>query len=147
MSQSNEHKRLVREMARAIAIRYPEAHWAVDLPLGHGGAAPPLVDGYRPDVYGEDAAGELVVVGEAETAAGLERRHTYRQLRAFAGHLERREGGIVVLAVPGGRGDRAKTLLRFLAFELGLERVELRVFDGLDFWVWTPAGRQAWLLD
>ena len=147
MSQSDEHKRLVREMARAIAIRYPEVQPVVDLPLRPGGTVPPLVDGYRPDVYGEDATGELLVVGEAETAGGLERRHTYRQLRAFAGHLERRGGGIIVLAVPGGRGDRAKTLLRFLAFELGIERVELRVFDGLDFWVWTPVGGEAWRLD
>ena len=147
MSQSDEHKRLVREMARAIGARYPELQLSVDPPLRPGGGVPPLVDGYRPDVYGEDANGELVVVGEAETAAGLERRHTYRQLRAFAGHIERRDGGMLVLAVPGGRGDRAKTVLRFLAFELGIERVELRVFDGLDFWVWTHGGAEAWRLD
>ena len=147
MSQSDEHKRLVREMAHAIAIRYPEVHSVVDLPRRPHGTAPPLVGGYRPDVYGRDAAGELVVVGEAETAAGLERRHTRRQLRAFADHLEHRGGGIVVLAVPGGSADRAKTLLRFLAFELRIERAELRVFDGLDFWVWTPVGGEAWRLD
>lgn len=119
----------------------------MDLPTGLGGAVPRLVDGYRPDVYGEDDTSGLVVVGEAETAAGLERRHTYRQLRAFAGHLERRRAGILVLAVPGDRGDRAKTLLRFVAFELEIECAELWVFDGLDFWVWTPVGGGAWRLD
>ena len=136
------------EMARAIAIRYPEVRPVVDLPLWPGGTVP-LIDGYRPDVYGEDATGALVVIGEAETAAGLERRHTYRQLRAFAGHLEHRRRGVIVLAVPGGRGDRAKTLLRFLAFELGIEHAELRVFDGLDFWVWVwhSIGGGAWRLD
>ena len=108
---------------------------------------PPLIDGYRPDVYGEDATGELIVVGEAETVAGLARRHTYRQLRAFVSHLERCSAGILVLAVPGAGGDRAKTVLRFLAHELGLERVQLAVFDGLDFWVWTPAGSETWRLD
>jgi len=147
MSQSDEHKRLVRKMARAIGTRFPGVASVVDLPTGLRGAVPPLVDGYRPDLYGEDDAGGLVVVGEAETAAGLERRHTYRQLRAFAGHLERRGGGILVLAVPGGRGDRAKTLLRFVAFGLRIERAELWVFDGLDFWVWTSVGGGAWRLD
>ena len=119
----------------------------MDLPLQPSGTGPPLVNGYRPDVYGEDTTGEVRVVGEAETAAGLKRRHTYRQLRAFAGHLERRRGGVVVLAVPGGSGDRAKTLLRFFAFELRIVQAELRVFDGLDFWVWTPKGGEAWRLD
>lgn len=146
MSQSDEHKRLVRKMARAIAIRFPEVTPVVDLPIEPGGAAPPLVNGYRPDFYGENATGGLVVVGEAETAAGLKRRHTYRQLRAFAGNLERRGGGILVLAVPGEKGDRAKTLLRFVAFELAIERAELWVFDELDFWVRTRAGGGAWRL-
>lgn len=134
-------------MARAIGIRFPRVAPVVDLPTWLVDAVPPLVDGYRPDLYGEDDTSGLLVVGEAETAAGLERRHTYRQLRAFAGRLERRGGGILVLAVPGGRGDRAKTLLRFVAFELGIECAELWVFDGLDFWVWTPSGDGAWRLD
>ena len=146
MSQSDEHKRLVRTMARAIGIRFPGVAPVVDLATELGGAVPPL-DGYRPDVYGEDDTSGLVVVGEAETAAGLKRRHTYRQLRAFANHLERRGGGILVLAVPGDGGDRAKTLLRFVASELGIERAELWVFDGLDFWVWTPVGGDVWRLD
>ena len=147
MSQSDEHKRLVRAMARAIGIRFPEMATVVDLPMGPGAAVPPLVDGYRPDVYGEDVASGLVVIGEAETATGLERRHTYRQLRAFAGHLERRGGGMLVLAAPSGSGNRAKTLLRFVAFELRIRRAELWVFDGLDFWVWTAVGGGGWRLD
>jgi hypothetical protein len=44
---------------------------------------PPIVSGVRPDVWGYDASGTQVAIGEAKTGEDVDTAHTHVQLRVF----------------------------------------------------------------
>lgn len=149
MSQSKAHQQLVIASARALRILQPELVVRLDLQDAPGDPIPPIVGGYRPDIYATSAeTGECVLIAEAKTDRDLDREHTVLQIEAFVSHLESRavERASFVLAVNGRVADRAKAILRLLFSEKPPSCLSIRVFDGLDFWTLSKEGGRLWHL-
>ena len=146
MSQSELHRSLVIRVANALEARYPRILIATDLQRRPGDPVPPLICGYRPDVYATNTSRELVVIADAKTESDIDRAHTDDQLASFVGFLERRNRGVFVLSVSGSGADHAKTVLFFAHRRVRVRRTEFAIFDGCDFWSLDPGGSVRWRL-
>ncbi len=148
MSQSNEHYNLVIQTTKALEARYPGISLVNDVQECVGDPIPPVINRFRPDIYGGDKSGNLFIIAEAKTGVDLDRNHTDAQINAFLDYLEQKEKGIFVLAVTGYHVDRAKTLLRFKHMSKNIQQTRLMVFDTLDFWCldFDKTGIYRWLL-
>ena len=146
MSQSEAHRTLVETVAVAIVKRHRGIVTTVDLQLSPGDELPPLIDGFRPDVYAKNSQIGLIVIAEAKTDNDIDNRHTHGQITSFINYLERQKKGSFILAVTGIGADRAKTLLRFTRRELGVESTMIEVFDCCDFWRLDPSSGVKWHL-
>lgn len=147
MSESDTHRRLVRDLAARIRRMRPHYRVVADLPVSPGDPVPPLVGSFRPDVYASDprSPGRARIIGEAKTA-GLDGEHTARQVSAFLQHLAGDPSGLFVMAVPGGLADRCRTVLAFLRAANTSRTVSVAVFDGLDIWLLDTGARAQWRL-
>ena len=138
MSESEEHRALVRAVEEMLGSMYPGASIVVDIQSQPGSCLPPTIDGFRPDVL---VRGEVQkAIAEAKTDGDLDREHTYEQLTSFVTHLEDSQGGLLVLSVAGRPADRAKTVLRFIHLQIGPSRTRVAVFDQCDLWMLQPDG-------
>lgn len=146
MSQSDTHKWLVMQVAKALESRFPRLSIVTDLQKSPGDPIPPLIDGYRPDLYGRITVENSTVIAEAKTDSDLEKTHTYNQIETFISYLERKGDGLFVLSVTGCRADLAKTLLRFTRIRVQANTTNIAVFDGCDFWQLDPIGYITWRL-
>lgn len=99
---------------------------------------PPTVAGFRPDILVRRDVPKAIA--EAKTDGDLDREHTYEQLTSFITYLEDVVGGLFVLSVAGRCADRAKTVLRFIHFQIGPSRTRVAVFDQCDLWMLQPDG-------
>lgn len=134
MSESNEHRFLVEEIANGASLRYPKLRIIRDIINRPGDERPPTINGSVPDVYATDKKHHFYLIGEAKTDSDLDLPHTYEQIEAFATFLENKERSIIILGAIGKTSDRAKTILYFLKQEMSLQTTILQVYDGLDFW-------------
>lgn len=151
MSQSDDHRLLVLDTAAALRNRWPSAVLLCDVQNEPGDPVPPMIGGYRPDIYATTATHPSVIVGEAKTRRDLTTRRTVDQVRAFLDYLALRKGGHFMLAARGPASDRAKSLLRFLIqLPSGAtprhQPTSLSVFDGHDLWCFDLPGGAAWRL-
>ena len=147
MSQSDKHRALVLETVRALENRYPQVSFVSDLQKTPGDPVPPIVDGFRPDVYSHTLSGNLTVIAEAKTDGDLDNNHTDNQILSFVNHLERKGGGLFILSVTGLRADFAKTFMRFILLGTEVTNTQIMVFDTLDFWRYiTTNGNFQWHL-
>lgn len=147
MSQSDLHRLLVVGVLEALEARYPEVPFEVDLQRNPGDPVPPIIAGFRPDVYA--AAGTPagpVVIAEAKTDSDLDTKHTYDQVVSFVAYLEQRDNARFILSVTGCGADRAKTLLRFVRQELQVTRTSISLYDTYDFWCIDRVGGKMWHL-
>lgn len=143
MSESEEHRALVRAAEEMLGAVYPSASIVVDIQSAPGAHLPPTIAGFRPDLL---VRGEVPkAIAEAKTDGDLDRDHTYQQLTSFVTYLEGLAGGLLVLSVAGRCADRAKTVLRFIHFELGPLRTRVAVFDQCDLWLLQP-DRVTWCI-
>lgn len=147
MSQSDEHRLLVLNAADALIQRYPEVTLVTDIQASPGDPVPPLIDRYRPDIYAWLPQTDSLIIGEAKTHRDIWNSHTRNQVRSFVAHIEKTAGGRFILCAWGHNADRAKTLLRFLMWELHPSRVSAQVFDGHDFWTLDADNGVLWHLD
>lgn len=134
MSQSEEHKFLIEKVAAMVDKRFPGLMLTVDLQHSPGDELPPLIGGFRPDVYGRNNQMGVTLIAEAKTDNDIDNRHTHRQVISFISYLERQNKGCFILAVTGIGANRAKTLLRFACKELNVKNITIEVFDCCDFW-------------
>lgn len=146
MSQSDAHRMLVIRVAKAIQSRYPRIWLTTDLQRAPGNPVPPLIGGYRPDVYARRHSTKFFVIAEAKTDRDLDNKHSHRQISSFINFLEQQDNGLFVLSVTGHGANRAKTLLRFMRRVLQVKNAEIAVFDGCDFWLLTSPGGESWHL-
>ena len=107
---------------------------------------PPLLDGFRPDVFARDHSNHTAVIAEAKTAGDLDNSHTFSQVSAFIDYLEKFRNGIFVLAVNGSTADHAKTIMRFACRARTDRFARIVVFDSYDFWLLSE-GETTWHLD
>lgn len=147
MAESEAHRTLVKKVAEEIGKRHPRCRIVCDLQLFPSDELPPVIDGFRPDVYARDRATGLIVIAEAKTDDDIDREHTHAQARSFINYLERREQGRFILSVMGTGADRAKTLLRFMSKEAGCRTTAIEVFDGNDFWLFDLRNGVTWHLN
>lgn len=147
MSESDNHRRLVRDLAARIHRMRPHYRVVADLPGSPGDPVPALVGSFRPDVYASDplSPGRARIIGEAKTA-GLDGEHTARQVSAFLGHLAGGSSSLFIMAVPGELADRCRTVLAFLRAAHTSPTVSVAVFDGLDLWVLDAGKGAQWRL-
>ena len=111
-----------------------------------GDEVPPLIDGFRPDVYACKESGSSIVIAEAKTNCDLENKHTNSQVVSFINYLERRRGGFFALSVTGYGANRSKTLLRFVRLVTHVTSTAIAVFDGCDFWLLDSSNGATWHL-
>lgn len=148
MSQSDVHRQLVIDTARAIQQRHRAMHVTTDLLDVPGDAVPPLIGGYRPDIIARcTGACHQLVIAEAKTKGDIKNQHTQNQIDAFINHLDALTTGTgcFILAV-NGNVARAKTVLRLNYRKRASSRLYIKLFDGLDFWNLDPLGDRLWHL-
>ena len=146
MSQSDQHRNLVIQVMKALEIRHPFMSFIADVQQQPGDAVPPLIDGFRPDVYASKASGSSIVIAEAKTDRDLNSKHTNNQIVCFVNYLERRRNGLFVLSVTGCGADCARTLLRFVRQVTHVTSTAIAVFDGCDFWLLDSSDGTTWHL-
>ena len=146
MSQSEAHRYLVKRVAEEITKLHPGTVITVDLQSSPGCDLPPIIDGFRPDVYARNNQTGLIIIAEAKTDRDIDEKHTYEQTSSFVNYLERRGKGRFILSVTGTGANRAKTLLRFMSKELRLKNTVIEVFDCCDFWLFDLNGGVRWHL-
>lgn len=136
MSESDAHRDLVMLVATRIESKYPGSSVVSDRQQLPGDLVPPLIGGFRPDVYATVSLADSVsvIIAEAKTNADIRTDHSERQVLAFIRHLEQKESGRFILAATGWGADRAKTILRFIREADQISHTDLMVFDGCDFW-------------
>ena len=150
MSESEEHRTLVRTAEQILRAAYPRASIVVDIRTAPGAPVPPTINGFRPDAFVRSDAKRAIA--EAKTRGDLDRTHTQEQMRSFILYLDKTPDGLFMLSVTGTSADRAKTILRFAHHEIRPSRTRVAVFDQCDIWmlqrdaltwrIW-PAGRAA----
>ena len=85
MSESSAHRKLVFNLASAVEVRYSNVSITVDVQEIPGDPIP-LINGYRPDIYGTvDGA---LLIAEAKTNTDLDSNHTLAQIISFISYLE-----------------------------------------------------------
>ena len=146
MSQSEQHKKLVIEVIHALELRCPSLSFIADVQQKPGDEVPPLINGFRPDVYARNQTGSSVVIAEAKTDKDFDNKHTENQIKSFVNYLEQSRNGFFILSATGYGADRAKTLLRFMRRITHVTRTTIAVFDGLDFWLLDSSDGVKWHL-
>ena len=149
MSQSDAHRHLVVSAAQAIQKRHPTTRVTTDVSAAPGDPVPPLIRGYRPDIFARSLPPcRELVIAEAKTDGDVDNQHTRSQIAAFVDHLYAMPygTGTFVLAVHGQVADNARGLLRFACRERVSSRLHIKLFDGLDFWALGPNGAPPWRL-
>lgn len=138
MSESEQHRNLVRTVGERLKVMYAGAPIVADIQSDPGAELPPTIDGFRPDVFVRN--GERTAIAEAKTDADVDRTHTHEQVKSFIACLEDSSDGLLVLSVTGSCADRAKTVLRFIHLETKPSRTRFAVFDQCDVWLLQPDG-------
>ena len=146
MSQSDLHRHLVIQVVNALEARCPLFSFIADVQEKPGDAVPPLIDGFRPDVYASKESSRSIVIAEAKTDGDLKRKHTDNQIVCFVKYLEQKRNGFFVLSVTGCGANRAKTLLRYVRQVTHATTTAIAVFDGCDFWLLDSSDGATWHL-
>ena len=149
MSQSNAHRELVLATALAIQQRHPDVSVCADLQEFPGDPVPPLIGGFRPDIFARSVcACPNVLIAEAKTDRDIDNQHTLDQIGAFLDHLDTLPLGVgtLVLAVDGCAADLARTVLGFACRQRVSPRLRVKLFDGFDFWLLGAVGVRQWRL-
>jgi hypothetical protein len=134
LPESLNHTALLARLLKYVQYTFEADHNAVilhDLPSAIGCEKPPMIEGFRPDLYASNGALQTVIIGEAKTAKDLETAHSRDQYRAYARHLAICAHPTFILAVPWSLRVRAKTLMRFASEEAGASEIARVVIDDI----------------
>lgn len=97
----------------------------VDNPASGVVATPPLLSGYRPDLYAVECDTRRVLLGEAKTPGDIDNRHTRSQLAVYFEHLLRDVRGEIWVAVPLTSAGTALRVCRSVRSRLGATQVPI----------------------
>ena len=132
MPESLNHTALLDRLFKYVTYTFdPDGRFLVlhDLPSAIGCDKPPMIEGFRPDLYASHGALQSVIIGEAKTAKDLETVHSREQYRAYARHLSCCLDPTFILAVPWPLRVRARTLMRLAVEEAGAPAISQIVID------------------
>lgn len=126
MGESQEHGDLVRNLKGWIAATYGINAWGLCLlcDLPETVEKPPLVGGYRPDIWAVDIPHTLTAIGEAKITVDIENLHTERQLRAYLDYLAVQPRAALVFAVPWSSRASAVMMLENLVRRTTAQHVQ-----------------------
>lgn len=136
MAESELHITLVRHLfswVRDSLFDGDTGNIYVDLPEVARYAKPTnLCSGVRPDLSARSHRNDLLVLGEAKTAADLETRHSILQYNSYIEECERHPGpAMIVLAVPWHARRTAINLLVSLLGKKAASKTQIHVLDNL----------------
>ncbi|UZO94774.1 Hypothetical protein RMP42_05860 (plasmid) [Roseomonas mucosa] len=97
----------------------------VDNPTQGVIATPPLLRGYRPDLYAVEHGTRRVLLGEAKTPGDIDNRHTRSQLAVYFEYLLHQVPGELWVAVPLTSAGTALRVCRSVRSRLGAPHVPL----------------------
>lgn len=146
MSQSEQHRNLVIRVVKVLEARYPLMSFIADVQQKPGDEVPPIINGFRPDVYAWKESDNSFVIAEAKTNDDLKNKRTDNQIKSFLNYLEQKRNGFFILSVTGCGANQAKTFLRFVRQVMHITRTTIAVFDGLDFWLLDSSDGVKWHL-
>ena len=118
MSESRKHHDGVEALRRIITARYAgrrDMVLSIDTPDTDRHSKPPLVGGFRPDIYAKTWLDGEYVIGEAKTARDLRSERSSRQIGAFLKDIRESVRGYFMLAVPFAVESEGVALLQHLS--------------------------------
>jgi hypothetical protein len=130
MGESISHIRLVNRILVWVRLEHGDCrHLCIlsDLPDSRSSEKPPLIGGFLPDVFVEDAPPTFTVIGEAKTAQDLEREHTKRQFRGYLLYLKLRLRPCLIVSTPWFVANSAKSLIAAAQREVEAASVAVRI--------------------
>lgn len=134
MAESQRHVDLIRSMEQWVRNEFEQGRWGLcvlcDLP--EAGEKPPIIGGFRPDLWARDVPQTVTIIGEAKTDHDLDSRHTSRQLSAYLEYLAFNPLPTLVLSTSWHLRGAAVSVLNRIATELGLDHVRrVCITDGI----------------
>lgn len=115
--ESAQHVSLVERLVAAVEQRHQTTRGIVVFADHHrfGSNQPPMIGGYKPDVFAQDLPETFRVIGEAKTPDDFRTERSLRQIEAFLNHLALYPNGTFYLAVPWFLKGRAHCVIRDLS--------------------------------
>jgi hypothetical protein len=115
--ESAQHVNLVERLVATVEQRHQTSRGIVVFADHHkfGINQPPMIGGYKPDVFAQDLPETFRVIGEAKTPDDFKSERSLRQIEAFLNHLALYENSTFYLAVPWFLKPRANYVIRDLS--------------------------------
>ena len=134
MPETRQHRKLVEIMIEYVRSTYLAGDTSIvliDSAASPGSGRPPVIGGFRPDLFARDSRTSSVILGEAKSVQDFENVHTLAQLTEFLIYCDRSPGSTFVLAVPWMIQRSAESLIRVLKARHGMSRVKTIVLEQL----------------
>ena len=134
--ESSQHSKLVGYLFEWVTLNEPSLVDTVvtDTLVTLSSAIPPLIGGFRPDLFSASIEQGKAVIGEAKTSSDLHDPHTASQLTSFIDYLRHKPVGILLLSVELIDYQSGKAMARRLLRQSGcLNSVRLVVITPFDF--------------
>lgn len=128
--KSAEHVLLVERLVAHVETRHMTRQ-GIMIFADHykfAGNLPPMIGGYKPDLFAHDVPTTFQVIGEAKTANDFRDDRTLRQIKAFLDHLALYQNTSFYLAVPWHVKPKANYTLKELRQSEHL-RVQIEVLS------------------
>ena len=143
------HRRLVVNAAKAIRQQHSGMRLTLDVQDAPGDPVPSQINGHRPDIVGLcTGVSYRLLIAEAKTDGDIDNNHTRSQVDAYLQHLDSINSGIgtFVMAVRGEAADTARGFLYYTCRDQVSPSLQVKLFDGLDFWTLGAPGGEPWHL-
>ncbi len=100
--ESAQHVRLVERLVAVVETRHQTKQGIMIFADHHKFREnqPPMIGGFKPDVFAQDVPATFRVIGEAKTAKDCRDERSSRQIRAFLDHLSLYPNSCFYLAIP-----------------------------------------------
>lgn len=128
--KSAQHVILVERLVALVGMRHRTKQGIMIFADHHSfaGNLPPMIGGYKPDVFAHDLPSTFQVIGEAKTANDFKDERTKRQIKAFLDHLALYSNTSFYLAVPWFVRPKATYTLKMLRCP-GHARIQIEVLS------------------
>jgi hypothetical protein len=114
--ESAQHIRLVERLVATVDARHRTGRGIMVFAdhRSFGVNQPPMIGGYKPDVFAQDVPETFRVIGEAKTPNDFKDDRSMRQISAFLDHLALYPNTSFYLAVPWFLKETASNVVRGL---------------------------------
>jgi hypothetical protein len=132
VGESTQHQKLLLRLVEYVTTKFQDLYSLTithDLPKLIKEEKPPMIGGFRPDLYGSDVPKTTVVVGEAKTALDLETEHSLSQYNAFLNYLIGQPGATFVISVEWNAVAAARRVFGNIKKRLPANSVNIIVID------------------